>query len=370
CFVPLAMAPLVSNYAPIVPATADPRLAERLPADIGIVHWSGSQLVVVHEQRGWQSVRVLVIDPATRSVREVLHETAATHVQLAAQRYPAQLALLSDGSLVFYSERSGWGHLWLKPVAGEPRPLTSGPWTVRELHRVDEASGQVFFSASGRESDVDPYHRLLYRVPLQGGEPCRMTLHNADHDIHQDKARRTWVATWSRVDHPGGRVELDDDGHVIYETPAAVPAGQALERAFAKRFCVTAADGITPLYGVLHLPQHRTPGARLPLLDHVYGAPQRTQAQVRYSLSASVRPDDTQALTSLGFAVFVLDGRGTPMRGKAFHDCSWGAGHADACGLGDHAAAVQQIASSSTASTSPASGSSARQAGATQRHAR
>ena len=65
---------------------------------------------------------------------------------------------------------------------------------------------------------------------------------------------------------------------------------------------------------------------------------------MRYSLSASVRPDDTQALTSLGFAVFVLDGRGTPMRGKAFHDCSWGAGHADACGLGDHAAAVQQIA--------------------------
>ncbi|HZF80584.1 MAG TPA: prolyl oligopeptidase family serine peptidase, partial [Rubrivivax sp.] len=49
------------------------------------------------------------------------------------------------------------------------------------------------------------------------------------------------------------------------------------------------------------------------------------------------------ALTSLGFAVFVLDGRGTPMRGKAFHDSSWGPGHADACGLADHAAAVAQL---------------------------
>ncbi|HZF80635.1 MAG TPA: DPP IV N-terminal domain-containing protein, partial [Rubrivivax sp.] len=270
-FVALDLPPLVSNYAPIVPETADPVLAALLPSDIGIVRWIGDRLVIINEQRGWKAVHVLVVDPATRVVEERLHETGSTHVQLAAQRYPAQLTLLSDGSLVFYSERSGWGQLWLKPPQGEPRALTQGAWTVRHLHRVDEARRTVVFSASGREPGVDPYYRLLYSLPLDGGEPRRWTPEDADHEVHFDEPRRRWVAQWSRVDHPGARVEFDEDGATVNEHPIESPYEDAQLRAAPRRFCVKAADGVTPLYGVLFMPLQRTPGARIPLLDYMYG---------------------------------------------------------------------------------------------------
>lgn len=340
------MPPMPSSYAPIVPAVADARLAALLPADTGIVRWVGDRLLVVHEARGWQDVQVLLVDPATGRARCLVRETGLTHVQLAAQRYPAQLALLSGGDLVFYSERDGWGHLWTQTHAAAPQQLTSGEWTVRQLHRVDEQRGLVFFSASGRELGVDPYHRLLYVMPLAGGEPQCLTPDDADHEVHFDAERNRWVADGSRVDDPGAVTELTAAGEVVERVARPAQRAGAGLRAKPLRFSVKAADGITDLYGGLFLPNRtqQPAGIKFPLLDHVYGAPQRTQANVRHGLSASVRADDTLALTSLGFAVFVLDGRGTPYRGKAFHDHAWGLGHADACGLADHAAAVAQIA--------------------------
>ena len=341
------MPAMPSSYAPIVPAVADAKLAALLPADTGIVRWAGNRLLVVREARGWQDVQVLLVDPATGQASCLVRETGVTHVQLAAQRYPAQLALLSEGRLVFYSERDGWGHLWTQPCAGEPLQLTRGEWTVRQLHHVDEPCGLVFFSASGREPGVDPYHRLLYVMPLAGGEPRRLTPDDADHDVRFDAERLCWLADGSRIDDPGALTELTATGEFVKRVARPARRAAAALRAEPLRFNVKAADGITDLYGVLFLPNPtpgRAAGIKHPLLDHVYGAPQRTQASVRHGLSASVRADDTLALTSLGFAVFVLDGRGTPYRGKAFHDHAWGLGHADACGLADHAAAVAQIA--------------------------
>src|SRR3546814_13778134 len=54
---------------------------------------------------------------------------------------------MADGSLIWWSERSGHGHLY-HYVDGKFVALTSGPWEVTGLVGVDEAKGRLYFTAN------------------------------------------------------------------------------------------------------------------------------------------------------------------------------------------------------------------------------
>ena len=79
---------------------------------------------------------------------------------------------LDDGSFLWASEASGFRHLSLRSDDGSlVRTLTDGEWMVTDLVGVDEARALIYFGAT-RES---PLQRHVYRVPLDGGEPERLT---------------------------------------------------------------------------------------------------------------------------------------------------------------------------------------------------
>src|SRR5439155_26663950 len=69
---------------------------------------------------------------------------------------------LDDGSFLWFSERSGWKHIYRYRVgrSGEGElinAVTSGEWEARTLHGIDEKKGVVYFSGTKRsaiESDV------------------------------------------------------------------------------------------------------------------------------------------------------------------------------------------------------------------------
>lgn len=109
-----------------------------------------------------------------------------------------------------------------------------------------------------------------------------------------------------------------------------------------ERFSVTAADGKTVLYGTLYLPSSEEACGRLPIIDSIYAGPQACYAPVRFPGEGAF---GAMALAQLGFAVFVLDARGTPLLDPAARDATWGPnfGSADVVAA-DHAAAVEQLA--------------------------
>ena len=63
------------------------------------------------------------------------------------------LSAVADGKeLIQWSERDGWGHLYLYDDQGNLiRRLTEGPWHVHEILDVDEKHRTVYFTAMGRE---------------------------------------------------------------------------------------------------------------------------------------------------------------------------------------------------------------------------
>ena len=73
--------------------------------------------------------------------------------------------LYKSNQVLWYSERSGWGHLYLHDwkTGKLTRAITSGDWLVRQVLRVDETERVIYFQAAGREKGRDPY---LLRISI------------------------------------------------------------------------------------------------------------------------------------------------------------------------------------------------------------
>jgi len=141
------------------------------------------------------------------------------------------------------------------------------------------------------------------------------------------------------------------DGRLIAELEKADLADFFAEGfAFPERFTVKAADGTTDLHGVLYKPSNFDPARRYPVIDDLYPGPQLIRTPKSFCLNPSAAFETwpgqwvSQSLAELGFIVINLDGRGTPLRSRAFHLASYGRLEDAGC-LEDHLAALDQLAS-------------------------
>jgi dipeptidyl aminopeptidase/acylaminoacyl peptidase len=229
---------------------------------------------------------------------------------------------LSEGELLWMSERDGWNHVLRVDVpTGEAFPVTRGPWVVREVEHVDAAARTLRLCVMGIDPAQDPYHRHVVRVPIDGGEPVRLTVGDGTHRLEWSPDGAHYVDTWSRVDHPPvHELRRASDGGLVRElgradASALVAAGWTVpERVVAK-----GRDGATDVWGVVWRPCG-TAGDPTPraVVEQVYAGPQDFFVPKQWSAWPRVRE-----LTREGFVVVQVDGMGTNWRGKRFHDVCW-----------------------------------------------
>lgn len=330
----------------VVRAQAEPLLMPQLsPIAIGWAWWAADSSAVYYLDRP-RDLRTLTLhrlDAATGEVTTVLSETGPTRVEPNQWAFePPMVRVLAD-EVLWYSQRDGWGHLYRYDLhTGELLgQVTSGPWAVRRILHVDETERVVCFTASGLV-ESDPYRRTVCRVGLDGTGFARLTDDDLDHVVTMAPGAGYFVDSASTVDTPPVTTVRDRDGRVLVELERAdVTRLAATGWTPPERFRVTAADGVTDVYGVLYRPHSFDPAQRYPVIDHVYPGPQVNRVEPGFTPGGMGQ--DAEPLAALGFVVIALDGRGTPGRDKAFHDASYG--HlADAGGLDDHVAALRQLA--------------------------
>ncbi len=307
-------------------------------------------------------LRLVEIDVRDGTLRTVHEESSDTRVQLNDFTYnrPAVRILQKSAQAIWWSDAGGWGHLHLVDLADGRtlRSITSGDWLVRDLVGVDEERREVFFTAGGKEPG-DPYQRRLYRVSLDGGEPMLLTPEAADHAIDGgagmfggwrastllSPAMDLVVDSFSTVDEPPVTVlRSTRDGRIVMPLERA-DAGAVFAAGWKAptRERVKAADGTTDVWATLYLPSGDMSGRRIPVVDGMYGGPHIINAPVGFvDATAAMNPVSKSSLAELGFAVVVIDGRGTPGRSKAFHDASFLT--ASDVQLEDHVAAIRGLA--------------------------
>ncbi|MDE2753261.1 MAG: DPP IV N-terminal domain-containing protein [Gemmatimonadota bacterium] len=310
------------------------------------VQWTadGSHVFYTHRSRDFKSYRLFRVDAATGSATELLEETGPTYVELNNfTSFPPAWQVLGNGSeFLWWSERDGFGHLYLYDGDGNLKNrVTSGPWLVAQLLQVDEASRTVYFTAAGREEGRHPYHLHLYRVGLDGSGLQLLSSEDAVHQITPAPSGRYFVDQYSTPGMAPTAVVRGRDGRIV-QTIETADISRLEEAGWIPPvpFEAKGRDGTTSVYGLLWFPSDFDPAASYPVVDYIYPGPQ-IGAVTRYDFSASGRGNG-RALAELGFIVFAVDAFGTPLRSKAFHDAYY-ANMGDN-GIPDHISALKELA--------------------------
>jgi dipeptidyl aminopeptidase/acylaminoacyl peptidase len=299
----------------------------------------GSTLLVLANSREQKRLRVLAIDPATGKARVVLTETQPTFIKGIAANpgWAGLLTPLPDGKrFLWTSERDGWDHLYLYGLDGTLiKRLTSGSWPVLQVVGVDSKAGWVYFT--GHAETGRPYDTHVYRVNLDGTGFRRLTEGEGQHAPAFSPNREYFLDTYSSYSRPPSVELRSADGRLIETlSRATIEELQATGWTPPDQVVVKAADGTTDLWGLLIKPLNFDPSRRYPVVEYIYGGPQSVNVPYRWGQTSL-----PQAVAALGFVVWVVDGRGTPERGKAFQDVVYGKfGQQE---IPDHAAALRQV---------------------------
>lgn len=295
---------------------------------------NSDELYFLRLSRDRHRADLAVADARTGEVRVIIEERMNTYLET---RPPE---LLSNGDILWWSERDGWAHIYRYGNDGRLKNrLTEGTFSVRSIEKVDEKQGVVYFQATGREKGEDPYYHHLYSVRLDGSNLRLLNPGNYDHQVSMSESGRFFVDNYSRVNTVPAATLRGADGREVLALETA--DFSRLEEAgwqMPEPFTVKAADGVTDLYGVMYKPFDFDPNKKYPIIAYVYPGPQ-TEA---VSKSFSTNRYET-ALAQFGFIVITVGNRGGhPARSKWYHN--YGYGNLRDYGLADKKVTIEQLA--------------------------
>ncbi|MFT2089843.1 DPP IV N-terminal domain-containing protein [Paraglaciecola sp. 2405UD69-4] len=299
------------------------------------------------QPRCLKEIKYYQINPNNGNARLMITESSDSLVAVNAFLFSKpNVRRLSSGEFIWFSERSGYGHLYLYDHnKALKNAITKGDYVVRDVLYLDEGKRQIYFTASGKEKGRDPYFINFYSVNFDGSNLTLLTPENADHKIKLSPNNKFFISNnaWS-----GEPVSIlrDISGKFIMNLEVSdFSAWTNKGWQWPERVEMKAADEHTKTYGLVFKPTHLDSEKRYPVIDDIYPGPQMTRAEIGYDWPVNGGLRHQSALAELGFIVINMDGRGTPLRSKAFLLHAYN-NLGFAGGLVDHVSGIKQLAAS------------------------
>jgi dipeptidyl aminopeptidase/acylaminoacyl peptidase len=277
------------------------------------------KLLVTKTPNDRSMARLMEIDAATGRARALITETTDTVLMREAPDFVPTL-LAKSPRLIWKSDRSGWMQLYLHDLNGRQlKQLTNGSYPVDAVVHIDEAAGQVYFTAS--PDAARPYDQQLMRVSLEGGKATQLSHAPGQHRVRFSPDGKYYLDEYSSPTSAPLTELRAADGRLIRVLEKSATDPKVLwEGQPPEEFDVLAADGKTHLHGILYKPADFDPARRYPVVQYVYGGPGVVISQHQFMPLLGTLP---AALAQLGFITFTVDSRGTPGRSKAFQDAAF-----------------------------------------------
>lgn len=297
----------------------DPDGGNRVEADLGAdkdiylarVNWApdGKALYVQTLDRLQTALTMRRVDPATGASSVVFTEKAAEGHWI---NLTSNYRFLKDGSLIWWSERDGHGHLY-RFAEGEWQKLTEGEWVVTGLAGVNQDTHHLYFNANRG----DPLAQQAYTIDyLDPQAPQLLTDPAFVNSASMDKDGRTLVVKRSGdrqppqayiADGDGSRLAWIEENAVIGEHPYAPFLAGHREAEYG----TIEGPGGQTLYWKMIKPA-KEPGKRYPVIFSHYGGPHSQVVTKGWGGAFE------QALVGLGYVWFEIDNRGSANRGVEF----------------------------------------------------
>jgi len=292
------------------------------PWSVTRLRWRGdsSGFTYLYNGRGHQIMRYVAVNAQTGEASVIIDETSDTFIDWTNKVYVHELERTRE--IVWMSERSGWNHLYLidADTGRVKNPITSGPWVVRSVERIDEEERTVDLRVMGVDPGQDPYHVHHARVNLDGSGFTMLTEGDGTHRVTPSPDGAFYVDVWSRVDlAPVTEIRRTEDGARV-----AVLAEGDLSRLIdagwsaPERFVAKGRDGETDIWGFIQHPTQFDPDRTYPVIESIYAGPHGQHVPKSFTVWRGSR-----SLGELGFVTVHIDGMGTNWRSKAFHDVAY-----------------------------------------------
>ncbi|MEZ6019174.1 MAG: prolyl oligopeptidase family serine peptidase [Planctomycetota bacterium] len=289
---------------------------------VRFVKWAedSSAAWVRWDERGHQRIVLWRLDGAGGAPRAIVDERSETFIDFSNKI--DNYFLPGRGEVLWTSERDGWNHLYRYDMhSGDLLgQLTHGPWLVRQVLRVDDATGRVWMLTHGMVEGEDPYFTHLALVDIDSGEVKRLTEGAGTHSITFSPTGEFFVDRWSNASTPDiTEIRRSADGRLVARL-GQDDAQELFAAGFqpAEPFVAPGRDGQTPIWGLILRPTDFDPTREYPVIEAIYAGPHDQHVPKGFALQLTER-----RLAELGFIVVRIDGMGTNWRHKAFHDVCW-----------------------------------------------
>lgn len=297
---------------------------------------AGNELRFVRRDRLQRNIEFCALDVKTGTCKCVLEEGIENgNIEFQSARY-----LDDSDEMIWWSERSGWGHFYLYDRSGKLKnAITSGPYRASSIVAVDTKNRILYFRGNAREPGENVYYQHLYSVRLDGTGLTLLDPGNANHTSTLSNSYQVLVDNTSRVDAAPTSILRDSAGNKIMDLEVC-DLSRLKETGWKlpTTFIVKAADGVTDLYGNMWVPFDMDPKKQYPLIANVYPGPQTEGVTHTFAAYSS-----TMQMAQLGFIVIQVGHRGgTPTRSKAYH--RYGYNNLRDYALEDKKSAIEQLA--------------------------
>ncbi len=279
---------------------------EHLIVDVGW-HPSGDRVVYQVQDREQTWLELNMGDSATGNSTTLVRETTEAFVQ-----QMGGPSWLPDGSFLWFSERTGFKHLYHYGFEGFDVPVvrhqvTGGEWEARTLHGVDD-DGWVYFSGT----EHSPIANHVYRVRVDGSGLERLSSVEGNHGARFNPGLTRYLDTWSDATTPPQvRLHAADGSEVRVISENRVAALEALDLGAVEFLQVPTRDGFL-MEAMLIKPPDFDPQKRYPVLQYNYGGP---HAPVVRNGWGGVRYMWHQMLAQRGYIIWMCDNRSASGKG-------------------------------------------------------
>jgi dipeptidyl aminopeptidase/acylaminoacyl peptidase len=289
------------------------------------VEWSAdaTKLAFVSTSRDHKEAKLRLADAASGEIREIFEEISPTQYE-SGQGSINWRYLPATNEIIWYSERDGWGHLYLYNLTtGKLKnQITKGDWVVTQMLKVDEQNRTIYFLAGGRERGRNPYFSHLYKIGFDGRNLQLLTPEDGNHLVTLSPSGRYFVDNYSKQDTTPVMVLRDANGNLVANLEKTdISRLTATGWKPPTPFVVKSRDNQTDLYGVMYTPSNLDPNRKYPIINYIYPGPQGGSVHA-WGFAHAIQ--DNQSLAELGFVVVAIEGTCNPLRSKKFHDACYG----------------------------------------------
>lgn len=279
------------------------------------IRWTNlpDQLAVFRLNRNQNVLDMYLANPGSGIAKLILRQEDKRYVNY---EFIDDIYFTADNQYFFcVSEQDGYSHIYQYRINGIlNKQITTGKWDVTSFYGYDEVKKMLYFQSA----EVSPMQRDIFSVDSKG-KKVRLSNGKGTHDATFNAPFSMYVDNASALDQPNIITLYNASGSKIREVSnnnSIKRDFDALQLPVKEFFNFTTSENIK-LNGWMLKPVGFDPNKKYPVLQVQYSGPDSQEVLDEWNIGWEYY------LSTKGYIVACVDGRGTGARGAEFRKCTY-----------------------------------------------